>query len=154
MLIAKKRISMKKILFSIACLGWISSVTVHIMSITEGDITEKYPLVMGLHAGVFVVWIPMFLYLNKDKDFKQLQQAGFLQRSNPFATFEVMFKNAPTYLKIIAIAGFIYVPINFMMPALEPDVKVNTGRLFSGHWIAFYGVALASLYPFKKEAVL
>lgn len=144
---------MKKILFSIAAVGWTSSVIVHLMAITAGDITEKYPFVMGLHVGVFVVWVPMFLYLNKDKDYKQLQQSVFLQRSNPFATFEIMFKNAPTYLKLVAIAGLIYAPINFMIPTLGPDFGANTARLFSGHWIAFYGIAVAALYPFKKEAV-
>jgi hypothetical protein len=29
--------------------------------------------------------------------------------------------------------------------------QANTLRGFSGHWIAFYGMAMAVLYPFNKQ---
>jgi hypothetical protein len=145
---------MKKVLFSIACLGWIASVIVHTTAIGGEDLSDKYPFVMGLHAGIFVVWIPMLLFLKKDEDYKQFQQSGILKRSNPFTMFKIMFKNTPPYLKLIAIAGFIYTPINFMMPVADPSIEMNTARLFSGHWIGFYGIAVAVLYPFKKAVVL
>jgi len=32
--------------------------------------------------------------------------------------------------------------------------KANLLRGFSGHWIAFYGIAAAVLYPFKQKPVV
>jgi hypothetical protein len=145
---------MKTVLFSLAIAGWISSIFVHITAITGDDLSARYPFVMALHGGVFLVWIPVVFYLKKDEDYKKFQQAGFIRRSNPVTLLKVLFKNAPPFLKLIAIAGFIYAPINFMIPMAEPDTEMNTARLFSGHWIAFYGIALAVLYPFKKTVVL
>lgn len=145
---------MKKVLFSMACLGWIASAIVHVTAISGADLSDRYPFVMGLHAGIFVVWIPMLLSLKKDEAYNKFQQSGTIRKSNPFTLFKVLMKNAPPYMKLIAIAGFIYAPINFILQVAEPTIEMNTGRLFSGHWIGFYGIAAAALYPFKKAVVL
>ena len=144
---------MKKILFSIALLGWITSLAVHIAAATSATLFEEYPIVMGLHLGVFVVWIPMMLYLKRDEEYMHFQQSGLLRRSNPFKLFNILLKNAPIYLKLIAVAGLIYAPINFIVPMAGPGM-MNTARLFSGHWMAFYGIAMAVVYPFKKTVIL
>ena len=91
-----------------------------------------------------------------------------------------MFSQTPPWLAKIAIAGFFYAFINFGLFMLSdkgtPEIKdghyflQNHGQItrqitekeyyhykagnlrgFSGHWIAFYGIAAAILFPFGKE---
>jgi hypothetical protein len=145
---------MKKALFLIALLGWTASVIVHILSIAGEDLLTTYPVVMALHVGVFIVWLPTVWYLKNDADYKQFQEARILKRSNPIAAFKVLLKKAPMFLKVIAIAGLLYAPVNFMIPFIEPIDEPNSTRMFSGHWMAFYGIALGALYPFNRAVVL
>ena len=99
---------------------------------------------------------------------------------NPFDFFKPILKNIPSWLIVITIAGFFYAIINFMLFIASrlgsPDIqngqyvlqnhgqliktltereyhhyKANELRGFSGHWIAFYGIATAALFPFKLQ---
>ena len=145
---------MKKVLFALALFGWLASFIVHILSIGGYDVSKEFPFVMALHVGIFAVWIPTIWHLKKDEEYKQFQQSGFWSRSNPINFFKVLFKNAPPFLKIIAIAGFVYAPLNFLLFSNEVPGEASTDRMFSGHWMAFYGISLAVLYPFNRSIVL
>jgi hypothetical protein len=169
---------MKKYLFYFALTGWTLGMLVHILSLADIDVTEKVPFVWLLHIGIFVVWVPVVLDLKKNEELQEYQQSGMLNRMNPIGFFKILFKETPTWMTIIAGAGFFYALINFMLFIASqggtPDIKdgqfilhnhgqlikilteqeyhhykANEVRGFSGHWILFYGIATAVLYKFS-----
>ena len=169
---------MKKFLFWLALPGWTLAVIVHVLSIAGMDLNEKIPFIWSLHIGIFVVWIPTIFSLRKGEEFKQFQKSSLLTRMNPLSLFKAIFKTTPHWLTAIAVIGFFYAIINFLLFALSqpavPDAhngqyflenhgqiirtlteqeyhhyQANQLRAFSGHWIAFYGAAMAVLFPFK-----
>jgi len=172
---------MRKFLFYFAVTGWTLGLTVHLLSLADFDITDTVPYVWILHIGIFIVWLPTVFYLKKNEELKAYQQSGMLNRMNPFGFFKIISRQTPTWLIIIAIGGFFYAIINFMLfmnsePGV-PDIKdgqyilqdhgrlikilteqeyhhykANEMRGFSGHWLAFYGLAAAILFPFNKQS--
>ena len=145
---------MKKVLFTLALLGWIASLTVHLSSLDGSDISKEYPIVMALHAGVFVVFIPMIFYLKKDETYQLFQKSELSIRMNPVKQFKVLFRNTPPLLKLIALGGMIYVFVNFFLSMGVSPAEMNMTRMFSGHWLCFYGLAVGVLYPFKRAVAL
>ena len=141
---------MKKFLFYFAVTGWTLGLIVHLLSIAEFDISDKVPFVWVLHIGIFVVWIPMVLSLRKNEELNNYQQSSVLNRVNPFGFFKIIFKQTPIWLIVIAIGGFFYAMLNFLL--FMNSAQANELRGFSGHWIAFYGIAAAVLYPFNNQA--
>ncbi len=132
---------------------------------------------MFLHVGIFIVWVPAIIYLKKNN---QLQANSSLRSFTPVTGFQNFFKGIPRWMAIIAVCGFIYAVLNFIIGVYaypySPGVKdgqyvlynhsqiikalsekeyiayaAARSRLFSGHWIAFYGMAAALLYPFKEN---
>lgn len=169
---------MNKYLFYFALTGWILGLIVHILSLADIDITEKVPFVWLLHVGIFVVWLPVVLDLKKNEELQEYQQSGMLNRMNPIGFYKIIFKETPTWMAILAGAGFFYAFINFMLfmaskggtPSIKDGhyilqnhgqliktlteqeylhYKANEVRGFSGHWILFYGIATAVLYKFS-----
>lgn len=167
----------KKILFFLAVTGWALGVTVHLLSLADVDVARKAPYVWLLHMGIFVVWIPAVFELRKDKEIQAYQQSNGANRGS---SLKIIFRNTPAWLRTIAIGGFIYALINFLLFAISqqgsPDIrdeqyflqshghfirnlteqeyqhyKANEVRGFSGHWIAFYGIAAAALFPFNRK---
>lgn len=171
---------MKKIIFYIAITGWTLGLIVHLLSIADVDVTEKFPYIWLLHLGIFVVWLPTVLDMKKNKELIEFKQSGMLNRMNPFEFFKIIFKDKPIWLTVMAAGGFIYALINFALfmssqigvPTVENGqyilqnhgqlikaitaieyhhYKANELRGFSGHWLAFYGIAAAVLFPFGQE---
>ncbi|MEN2400167.1 hypothetical protein GKZ90_0010285 [Flavobacterium sp. MC2016-06] len=171
---------MKKFLFYFAFTGWCLGLIVHLLSLADIDVTEKAPFVWLLHIGIFVVWLPIVLDLKNNEELQAYQQSGILNRIKPMAFYKIVFKETPTWMAIIAIGGFFYAVINFMLFMFSqigtPDIKngqfilqnhgqliktlteqeyhhykANEVRGFSGHWIAFYGIATAFLYKFSRQ---
>jgi hypothetical protein len=95
---------------------------------------------------------------------------------NPITFFTIIGKNAPKWMIVVAIGGICYAFFNFLFFMFSDDgtptiqnghyvlqnhgqwvkdisaqqyhrYKTNTLRGFSGHWIAFYGVAMLVLFP-------
>ena len=168
---------MKKIFFYIAIIGWLISTTVHLLSVANIDIEDKYPYVWLLHIGIFIVWLPAVINLTKNQELKEYQKTG----KNPFEFLKILFKDSPTWLTIIVGVGFVYTFINFALYHYSyigmPDImngqyvlqdhgsitktlteqeyhyyQAKQLRGFSGHWVVFYGMAAALLYPFAKKA--
>lgn len=172
---------MKKFLFYFAVAGWTSGLLVHLLSLADIDVAGKVPFVWILHIGVFVVWLPTILALRNNEELKAYQQPGMRNQRNPLKFFRILFRQTPTWLAILAMGGFVYAVVNFMMfmgsqPGV-PDLKdgqyvlhnhgqlvrtlteqeyhhykANEVRGFSGHWLAFYGLAAAILFPFRQPA--
>lgn len=153
---------------------------VHVLSVASVDVTDKVPFVRVLNIGIFAVWLPAILTLKKSKEAQEFHNTGTLNTMNPVALLKVMFHNTPTWLTVIAIVGLLYAPINFMVFMTSqtgvPDIQngqyilhnhgqlikkltepeyhhylANQLRGFSGHWLAFYGIAAAILFPFGKR---
>jgi len=171
---------MKKFLFYFAVTGWTLGLIVHLLSLADIDIKDKVPFIWVLHIGIFVVWLPTVFDLNKNEELREYQQSGSLNKMNPVEFYKIIFRQTPTWLTIIAIGGFFYAIINFMLfmtsqhgtPGIQDGqyilhnhgqllktlteqeyhhFKANEVRGFSGHWIAFYGIAAAVLFPFNRQ---
>lgn len=165
---------MRIFFFYFATLGWILSLVVHLFSVAHIDVQDQYPFVPILHIGIFVAWLPAVLLLVKNKKKSGIQE----ESANPITFFKDIFKETPVWLIIIAAGCFIYAFINFIlyMNSMGGVVDIIGGqyvihnhgniikelteqeyhyyraeelRGFSGHWLAFYGMAMAILYPFN-----
>ena len=173
---------MKNFLFYFAATGWTLGLIVHLLSIADFDVTEKVPIVWGLHIGIFAVWIPAVLNLRSNEELKSYRQTNMRNRMNPIGFYKIIFRQTPTWLIIIAMGSFVYAFINFMLfmgsQSGVADIKegqyilqnhgliiktlteqeyhhfkANEVRGFSGHWLAFYGIAAAILFPFNEESI-
>ena len=174
---------MKTILFWVAVTGWVLGLLVHVLSIFDVDVQTQIPYIWLLHLGIFVVWIPAILTLRKSESIRMFENPDTLKRMNPIAFFKVICEKTPVWIVVIAAAGLFYAFVNFLLfmtmqtgtPALKDGqyylhnhgklirniteqeyhhYKASLLRGFSGHWIAFYGIAAAVLYPFRKEPVV
>ena len=171
---------MKKTLFFLACIGWMLSLVAHLLSVADYDIREQVPYIWVLHLGVFLIALPAIFIFKKENTFTEFQQTSILNQLNPIAGFKIIFKNTPTWLKVIGIAGMVYALFNIITFINSPvghieieneqymlrhhgtlikilteqeyrHFQANEVRGFSGHWIAFYGMGMALLYPFKNR---
>lgn len=171
---------MKKFLFYFAVTGWFLGLIVHLLSVAGIDVTDTIPFVWILHIGIFVVWLPIGINLKNNEEYKAFQQARMQNKANLLELYKVLFRQTPKWLTIVAVGGFFYSIINFilfMIPQFgSPEANdghyflsnhgqqlkdlteqefhkynANEMRGFSGHWIAFYGIAVALLFPFKRQ---
>lgn len=163
------------VLFYITVVCWVISLLTHILALADFDVAEKFPFIWLLHIGIFVVIVSAIFVFRKSL---QLQDEQI--KSNPLKVFGTLLKGTPYWLIGIGIAGFIYALINFSLFASSqigtPDIqnghyvlqehgqliktiteteyhhyKANEVRGFSGHWIAFYGIGMALLYPYGHK---
>ena len=172
---------MKYVFFYLAIIGWTLGLIVHLLSIADYNAADKVPFIWLLHVGIFIVWLPAVLMLTKNKELKAFRQLGSLKQLNPIVASKIFFGQTPTWLTIIAVAGFFYAIINFVLFMTTsqmgvPDFKngqyilhnhgkliktlsegeyyhykTNEVRFFSGHWLLFYGLAAAVLFPFNQQ---
>ena len=171
---------MKITLFWFAVTGWLLGLLVHILSIFGVDVQTKIPYIWLLHLGIFVVWIPTILTLRKNQGIRAFESSDPRKRMNPFGFFKALCEQAPVWMVVIAAAGLFYAFVNFLLfmtmqngtPAFKDGqyylhnhgklirniteqeyhyIKASMLRGFSGHWIAFYGIAAAVLYPFRQK---
>lgn len=172
---------MKKLLFYVAATGWLLGLIVHLLAIADFPLSMQTPLIWLLNIGILAVWFPAILELRKDGALIAYQQSGLIERLNPLGLMKIVFKWSPRWLTIVAIICFFYAFINFAwFMAAHPgvtDIKDgqyilhNHGQLirtltaqeyrhyeavtvrgFSGHWLAFYSIAAAILFPFGRQA--
>jgi hypothetical protein len=126
----------------ISALGLLLSAGSHLAAL-GGFPTPGGSLVWGLHIGIFVVWLPTVLVANriarhgKRSDFWKLALSG-----------------CPTWARYALYGLFGYAVLNFIvgMGGVANHRKESGAtsfeevRLFSGHWMVFYGAALATLF--------
>ena len=170
---------MNKYIWLFAIAGWIISLSVHIFSLRGTDVNEIFSATWLLQIGIIIVWIPAIFSLTKNQELRDLKKTQNGYMVSPLLFFKTLFNKTPKLLLIIAIAGFLYAGINFLIfmtthsgtPVIREGQYIlqSHGRLIksiteneyhlyranelsgaSGHWIAFYGIAVALLYPHRK----
>lgn len=155
---------MRKVLFFIACGGWMCSLLVNAYAIEGIDLSVKYKYVFALHVIIFVVWLPAVLALRNNEELRQLKSQPFAIR-NPFYFYRIIFKGVPVWLIVLiagsAIYGFAsFFYTNFAQGDLfssshraatltAQQKSVNTLRFFSSIWLVFYSMAAGILFPYK-----
>jgi hypothetical protein len=127
----------------LSAMGLLLSVGSHLAALAGWPIPGGN-LVWGLHVGIFVVWLPTVLVANR--------MTRYGKRSD---FWKLALSGCPTWARYALYGLFGYAVLNFIfgmskLPghgggsnASNPGVEV---RLFSGHWMVFYGAAFATLY--------
>lgn len=125
----------------LSALGLLLSLAAHIGALLGLDIP---PEAMGLHMGIFVVWIPAVIMANSSLT-KNAARKDY---------WKIVLRGAPTWMRYMTFGFFIYAFVNFIVfIALGPasrggggDTPPSVIRGFSGHWMAFYSAAFSILY--------
>lgn len=161
------------VFFLLAITGWLTSLYIHLnAAIEHKDVTNGTPYMIILHLGVFIVFGTAILHARKKDGFKTDPQTA---KRTAALNIKKLFKSTPVWLKVIAGISFIYAFVNFFL-FLESGQKIVDEptteellrnvedtlneekpedflmiRMFSGHWMAFYSVAAAILFPTRAE---
>ncbi len=122
----------------LALLGFAVSLLVHLAA-WAGIAPPK--AAWGLHFGIFVVWLPTVLVSQGlTREFKQREfWNAALRGAPPWAS------TALKGLMAYAIANFVLFMFQTTQGGAKPD-EAAEARMFSGHWLIFYGAAAATLY--------
>ena len=171
---------MKKIFFPVALIGLALGLLVHILSLLHIDVIDAVPYVWVLHAGIFITFGPALIGVIMSKEYRELEGGSIVNRMNPLKLLKVMFGHLPKWVFPILVLTFVYTFINFSLfmqsekgspsfmngqyvlashgQVLEVITEqqfhyyqANELRGFSGHWIFFYCISAAMLYPYKKN---
>jgi hypothetical protein len=123
--------------------GLVLSLTVHILSFF-GNQFGGNALFMGLHVGIFPLWIPIVLIAQK--------MSGGARRKD---FWKIALSGCPPWMRNMTYGFFIYAIVNFaifiVLSMMHPQPKgggAPTAEVlhgFSGHWMAFYSAGLAIL---------
>lgn len=130
-------------------IGLLLSLIIHLSALL--GMQPYFPsIVMSLHIGVFIVWLPAVLAvypLSKEYKRKDLWKAAL--------------RGCPGWMKKTTYGFFGYAIINFVLfiavtkgadsGQLGDSIPASVVRGFSGHWMAFYSGALAILYSFRNS---
>jgi hypothetical protein len=125
-----------------AACGLCLSLAVHILSFFGIQLGGN-ALFVGLHVGIFPLWIPVVLVAQK--------LSGGAQRKD---FWKIALSGCPPWMRYMTYGFFIYAIVNFIffIAFLAPAGK-QAGAIvptavwhgFSGHWMAFYSAGLAIL---------
>ena len=129
----------------LAAIGLILSIIVHVLSLI-GMASPLGENSWGLHIGIFVVWLPTVLVANRMV--KEFKQKDF---------WKAALRACPKWMKNLTYFFFGYAILNFVIFIIlnvtgatsginEGNTPTNVFRGFSGHWMVFYCVAMATLY--------
>lgn len=129
------------IFIGISAVGLALSLLVHLAAVVGYRVAPQ-AFFWILHVGIFAVWLPAV--------FVGSRIAGSADRKyQP----KLVFKNAPGWMRYMVYGFFVYLFVNFLWFMTKdshggsgPDVPVVVWRGFSGHWMAFYSIALVTLY--------
>lgn len=118
----------------LSALGLMLSLMVHIATWLGVELPFE---VLGLHIGIFVVWLPAAFISN-------FTRHGFRRRYG----WKEALQGCPLWMRWVAYGLFAYAFVNFFLSIFVGSAlsDVSPLRAFSGHWMAFYGMAFATLY--------
>jgi hypothetical protein len=125
-----------------AACGLALSLTVHVLSFF-GIQFGGNALFMGLHVGIFPLWIPVVLIAAK--------MVNGAQRKD---FWKIALSGCPVWMRYMTYGFFVYAIGNFIIFVvfLAPTGKQSGAAVpiavwhgFSGHWMAFYSAGLAIL---------
>lgn len=135
---------------ALAAAGFILSVTAHIFGLL-GKMPPGGELVMSLHMGIFIVWMPTVLVAGR---------ATKWTNRNDF--WKIALAGCPGWMRYTLYGLFGYAIVNFVLFAIvnsdvhhaTKEVSPETVRGFSGHWMVFYAAAFATLYSVTRSPQL
>ena len=118
----------------LSALGLVLSLMVHAATWLGVELPVE---VFGLHFGAMIVWLPTAFISN-------FTRHGFRRRYG----WKEALRGCPRWMQWLAYGLFAYAFVNFLMSFLVNSMpgSVLPLRAFSGHWMAFYGMAFATLY--------
>jgi hypothetical protein len=130
----------------LAALGFAASAAAH--SASTFGLRESFPSwVMGLHAGVFVVFFPAaFVVHGLTRDYAQRE------------LWTAALRGCPDWMRKGVYGLFVYAILNFAYfiatvpkrgaAVVAGETPAAIVRGFSGHWMVFYAVSFAILYSY------
>ena len=127
----------------LAALGFVLSAAAHVLALTGTPIPGGN-LIMGLHVGIFVVWIPAML-----------ASLPLMRGVGGRDFWKVVLADCPPWMRRGLYGLFAYAILNFMIGFVseaghpkDPSGRISsvTVRMFSGHWMMFYAAAFAILH--------
>lgn len=142
---------MKTLLFPfmiLAVIGFLGSAAAHLASLF-GLVLPGGKLVWSLHIGIFVVWVPVVLL------------SSLINRGRPPSKFwKNVLSGCPPWMRYAVYALLVYAIGNFFWflatsgsqpqpPAGDAPPAVIRG--FSGHWLFFYGMAVAVFFSIRRN---
>ena len=125
----------------LAAIGFLLSLAAHIAAIVGLPIPGG-KFVWARHIGIFVVWFPAVLIANR------------INRGRPQSEiWKNVLSGCPTWMRYAGYALFAYALANFIWfyavthsgTRPEGDAPFSEVRLFSGHWMVFYGAGFSIL---------
>ena len=153
---------------ALSALGFIASAIVHILALA-GLTLPIGDGVFVLHVGIFAVWFPAVIAamrLGRGAD-----RGGWLAFGSSFDRWKAMLAGCPDWMRYALVVLFVYAFANFFLgmrnlphgashkwvisSTSNAEAPALTVRLFSGHWLVFYGAAFAILYSaWRRPALL
>ncbi|HLP11098.1 MAG TPA: hypothetical protein VK177_04140 [Flavobacteriales bacterium] len=170
---------MKTILFYIAFTCWLLAILTHTLTIAHIDVENHVPYTWALHVLIFVVWIPLVFDLKKNKELQEYYQSPKAKSLlSGFYFCKIIFKGAPLWMQLLVGASLFYSALNFivLLQLYPGSAEIQNGhyvlmekgetikhiteaeyhyynaiqlRIFSGHWLIFYGVSTAAFYRYS-----
>jgi len=134
------------ILATIAAVGLLASITCHLL----GWLQVEPPLgksIFVLHGGIFVVWIPLVIFANRT-----MPKPGRNNMDHLLAELPKWMRVATGILFVYAILNFVYfIYCTSQYPKHGVPFSIEL-RGFSGHWMMFYGTAMAGFIALSRLA--
>jgi hypothetical protein len=130
----------------LSAVGLFTSLYVHLGAVMGRRVAPE-SFFWILHMGIFVVWFPTVLVANR--------RVGSARRKD---YWKLALRGSPEWMRYMVYGFFGYAIVNFGLFMLKaptgstgsnPPTEVWRG--FSGHWMAFYSAALATLYSAVNE---
>jgi hypothetical protein len=127
---------------ALAGIGLVSSLAVHVASLVGIPLFGGYTF--ALHAGIFVVWLPTVIVSGRHT--RNFKRKDF---------WKAALRGCPAWMTALTYGFFAYALLNFAYffnttvgagAKHSGPVDAATHRGFSGHWMAFYSVAMSVLY--------
>ena len=166
------------IAFYIATLGYIISLVLYGLTFNDVD-AQQLALYWPLTIGMMAIWLMAILKLKASEELKALKKEGGFKL---MAFLKTAFKGTPVWMSVIAGISFIFAIVNIhMLMSSSPGVPAiidgeyvmqNHGsilqklteqeykhelaikaRMSMGHFLAFFGVGTAILWPDKNGEI-
>ena len=134
-------------LIGLSAVGLALSLWVHLGALGGYRVAPQYFFVM-LHLGIFVVWLPTMLVAKK--------RIGNMQRRD---FWKLVLRGSPNWMRYMVYGFGAYAVVNFLIFLTQApsggsgDPPAVVWRGFSGHWMAFYSAAMATLYAAVEAPV-
>jgi len=142
-----------------ATAGFVASVAVHLYALMGRQPPYAGPaLMMVLHAGIFVVFVPGILFgagarRDEQRDDGAQGVAGGRSKAGDVRSRRTLRLEGPAKVfGVVTAVLFVYAFVNFIVGLIGTAVSRGSAsdpvlmyRLFSGHWMLFYWVSLMML---------